>query len=134
MADKVTLESLDARMDKTDARMDKTDKRLDHIEADIGSLKTDVGTLKTDVGTLKTDVGTLKNDVATLGPQMLEVVVAVRRLDADRNDLGEQIEELTLQATSLAAATMEAVTQLALSRNYEKRLTRLETAVFGKAD
>ena len=127
MADKVTLESLDARMDKTDARMDKTDKRLDHIEADIGSLKTDVGTLKT-------DVGTLKNDVATLGPQMLEVVVAVRRLDADRNDLGEQIEELTLQATSLAAATMEAVTQLALSRNYEKRLTRLETAVFGKAD
>lgn len=81
MAEKVTLESLDGRMDKTD-------ERLDRIESDVETLKLDVGTLK---------------------PQMI-----------------------SLQTKSMTSAVWEALNQLTLSRTYEKRLARLETAVFGK--
>lgn len=120
MADKVTLESLDARMDKSDAR-------LDRIEADLGTVKGDVGTLKDDVGTLKSDVGTLKSEVVKL-------TVAVERLERDVADVVEHLQDFNLQQKSMTSAVMEAVTQLHLSRTYEKRLDRLEAAVFGKAD
>ena len=117
MAQKVTLESLDARLDKTDAR-------LDRIEADVGTLKSDVGTLKSDVGTLKS--------------QSLENTVAIRRLESDlsdfRTEVVDSLDDIKLQQKAMTAAVMEAVTQLNLSRTYEKRLVRLEEAVFGKAD
>jgi hypothetical protein len=116
MAEKITLESLDARMDKSDAR-------LDRIEADVGTLKSDVGTLKSDVGTLKS--------------QMVEVTVGVHRLQADLDllaDVPETLADLTLNAKTMSAAVMEALTQLNLSRTYEKRLANLEAAVFGKPD
>ena len=150
MAEKVTLESLDGRMGKTDERLDsidrhldKTDERMARVESDVGTLKSDVGTLKSDVGTLKSDVGTLKSDVGTLKPQMVEVIVAVHRLQTDVKDLsqrmdemgeslGEQLEEISLQTRSMTSAVWEALNQLTLSRTYEKRLDRLETAVFGK--
>ena len=110
MAQKVTLESLDARLDKTDAR-------LDRIEADVGTLKSDVGTLKS---------------------QSLENTVAIRRLETDlsefRTEVVDSLDDIKLQQKAMTAAVMEAVTQLNLSRTYEKRLVRLEEAVFGKAD
>lgn len=102
MAEKITLESLDARMDKSDAR-------LDRIEADVGTLKS----------------------------QMVEVTVGVHRLQADLDllaDVPETLSDLTLNAKTMTAAVMEALTQLNLSRTYEKRLANLEAAVFGKPD
>ncbi len=110
MQKKVTLESLDARLDEADTRMDR---------------------IETDVGTLKSDVGTLKS-------QSLEHTVAIRRLETDladfRTEMVDSLDDLKLQQKTMTAAVMEAVTQLHLSRTYEKRLTRLEEAVFGKAD
>ena len=117
MAGKVTLESLDARLDKSDAR-------LDRVEADIATLKSDVSTLKSDVGILKS--------------QSVENTVAIRRLEADlsefRTEMVVSLDDLKLQQKAMTSAVMEAVTQLNLSRTYEKRLVRLEEAVFGKAD
>ncbi|MDP2270333.1 MAG: hypothetical protein Q8N23_30295 [Archangium sp.] len=109
-SEKVTLETLDGRLDKSDAR-------LDRVEADIATLKTDVGTLKT---------------------QSLENTVAIRRLEEDlsdfRTEVLDSLDDIKLQQKTMTAAVMEAVTQLHLSRTYEKRLVRLEEAVFGKAD
>lgn len=103
MAEKVTLESLDARLDKADAR-------LDRVETDIGTLKS----------------------------QSLEHAVAIRRVENDlsdfRTEMVDSLEDIKLQQKAMTAAVMEAVTQLNLSRTYEKRLVRLEEAVFGKAD
>ena len=143
MAEKVTLESLDGRMGKTDERLDSIDRHLDKTDERMARVESDVGTLKSDVGTLKSDVGTLKSDVGTLKPQMVEVIVAVHRLQTDVKDLsqrmdemgeslGEQLEEISLQTRSMTSAVWEALNQLTLSRTYEKRLDRLETAVFGK--
>ena len=111
MTDKVTLESLDARLDKADARQDR-------VEANIATLKSDVGTLKSDVGMLKS--------------QMVEVTVAVHRLEADVSEVVGHLDDLKLEAKGMTAAVMEALAQLHLSRTYEKRIDRLETAVFGK--
>src|SRR3990167_6402855 len=109
MAEKVTLESLDARLDKADARMDR--------------IEIDVGTLKSDVATLKSDVGTLTSSVDTLKAQTLENTVAIRRLETDLSDfraeMVDSLDDLKLQQKTMTAAVMEAVTQLHLSRTYE---------------
>ncbi len=144
-SEKVTLETLDGRLDKSDARLDRVEADIATLKTDVGTLKTDVGTLKTDVGTLKTDVGTLKADVGTLKADVgtlkthtLENTVAIRRLEEDlsdfRTEVLDSLDDIKLQQKTMTAAVMEAVTQLHLSRTYEKRLVRLEEAVFGKAD
>ena len=110
MAEKVTLESLDARMDKTDAR-------LDRVEADLATVKTDVGTLKSQVTELTVSHQRMESDISSMRTEILDA-----------------LEDISLQQKSTTAAMMEAVTQLNLSRTYEKRLVRLEEAVFGKVD
>lgn len=46
----------------------------------------------------------------------------------------DSLDDIKLQQKATTAMLVEALAQLNLSRTYEKRLVRLEEAVFGKAD
>ena len=72
--------------------------------------------------------------MGTLKTQMVEVTVAIHHLQTDMTEVIDQLQYFNLQQKSMTSAVMEALTQFNLSRTYEKRLDRLELAVFGKAD
>ena len=64
----------------------------------------------------------------------MESPPSLHRVGLGFREIKKQLRDLTLQQKNLTAIVREALTQLHLSRTYEKRLDRLEAAVFGKTD
>jgi hypothetical protein len=52
-------------------------------------------------------------------------------LNEFRDEVREGIEDIVLQSRAMTSAVTEALTQLNLSRSYERRIARLEARVFG---
>ena len=79
-----------------------------------------------------------KSDVGRLDAHSVETTAALRHLETNlsefRTEMVEALDHLKLQQKATTAALLEAVTEFKLSRTDEKRLVRLEDAVFGKAD
>jgi outer membrane murein-binding lipoprotein Lpp len=111
------------------------------VKADVGGLKADVGGLKADVGGLKADVGGLKADVGGLKADVrdLKETAAADRAHNSRmfdqmlksqSELFVLINQIQVSTTSLASAVGLAMTELAIARGLERRVDRLEAAVF----
>ena len=130
-----------AKLEALDTKVSNIEVVTDRLQADVAVLKTDVAVLKTDVAVLKTDmvevkvaVKRLEVDVAQLRTGMVEGFEQAQvQLDTLKDELTERIDDLSLNQRTLTAAVVEAVTQLNLSRTYEKRLVRLEEKVFGSS-
>jgi chromosome segregation ATPase len=127
----------------TDERFDALDERVDQLAADLDEVKADVAVLKTDVAVLKTDMIQVKRDLVgvIVGQEQLRQEVNAIRGDLTRleqrtaagfDELRGMMSGLLEQSRAMTSAMMEAVTQLNLSRNYDRRLRRLEQHVFGR--
>lgn len=101
---------------------------LETIDARVGSLEQKVERIEADVSVLKTDVSVLKTEVVKLavGQEHLR-----EELTEFRSEVREGIEDIALQSRAMVSAVTEALTQLNLSRSYERRIARLEARVFG---
>jgi chromosome segregation ATPase len=114
------------------AKLEALDTKVSNIEVVTDRLQADVAVLKTDMVEVKVAVKRLEVDVAQLRTGMVEGFEQAQvQLDTLKDELTERIDDLSLNQRTLTAAVVEAVTQLNLSRTYEKRLVRLEEKVFG---
>lgn len=92
----IDLAEINRRLTDVERRLTDVERRLSLLEDDVAQLKLDVTQLKIDVAQLKIDVAQLKDDVAQLKAHMIDVKIAIARIEgrldtfATKEDLHRQ--------------------------------------------
>ena len=116
---------------KLEGKVDALSQSVDLLKTDVAVLKTDILEVKVGQRRLESDVKQLQVSVTDMQSSMTDMREDIDGLRRNQSSMISTLEDVSLNQRSLTAAVVEALTQLNLSRTFEKRLQRLEDKVFG---